>query len=67
MIDPTYSERYSYCTNLYRGFIRVQINSLYDLAARQLTCFSIDEIYPLVSSQGKVPVYNARKVYEDDE
>ena len=46
MIDPTYSESYSYCTNLYRGFMRVQINRLYDLAARQLTYFSMDEICP---------------------
>ncbi|KAJ6098568.1 hypothetical protein N7467_000103 [Penicillium canescens] len=67
MIDPTYSESYSYCTTLYRGFMRVQINRLYNLAARQLTYFSMDEICPSVFGLGKVPVYNGRDGYEDDE
>ncbi|KAJ6110914.1 hypothetical protein N7486_003149 [Penicillium sp. IBT 16267x] len=67
MIDPTYSESNSYCTNLYRGFMRVQINRLYDLAARQLTYVSMDEICPSVFGLGKVPVYNGSGGYEDDE
>ncbi|KAJ5901082.1 hypothetical protein N7504_007075 [Penicillium tannophilum] len=67
MIDPTYMEGNSYCVNLYRRFMRVPISSLYELAARQLICFSMDEICPSVSGPGKVPVYNGSGGYEDDE
>jgi hypothetical protein len=67
MIDPTYIEGSSYCTNLYRGFMRVPIDSLYELAARQLTCFSMHEFCPSVSGPGKVPVYTGSGGYEDDE
>lgn len=67
IIDPIYIEGASYCNNLYRGFMRVSIDSLYDLAARQLTGFSMHEICPFISGPGKVPVYDGGDGYEDDE
>jgi hypothetical protein len=67
MIDPTYIQCSSYCFNLYRGFMEVPINSLYELRARQLTYFSMDEICQSVSGPGKDTVYNASGENEDDE
>lgn len=65
MIDPNYAEGQSYCNMEYRGYMRVQIDWLYELVARQLIQFSMDEICPRVYDDmrprviapGKVPIY----------
>ncbi|KAJ5549523.1 hypothetical protein N7513_006757 [Penicillium frequentans] len=63
VIDPHYMEGQSYCNMQYRGFMRVEIDSLYELFARQLNCFSMHEVCPLmymrprVIDPTKIPLY----------
>ncbi|KAJ5897088.1 uncharacterized protein N7473_006487 [Penicillium subrubescens] len=64
-IDPDYTEGQSYDNMEYRGFMRVQITSLYELVAGQLGYFSMHEVcpimyhdmYPRVVDPRKVPLY----------
>lgn len=62
-IDPHYVEGQSYCNMQYRGFMRVEIDSLYELFARQLIHFAMHEVCPLmymrprVIDPTKIPLY----------
>ncbi|KAJ5651744.1 hypothetical protein N7507_009170 [Penicillium longicatenatum] len=63
IVDPQYVEGESYCNMQYRGFMRAEIDSLYDLAARQLNYFTMHDICPImyirprVVDPTKIPLY----------
>ncbi|KAJ6114350.1 hypothetical protein N7486_000128 [Penicillium sp. IBT 16267x] len=65
IIDPQYTEGQSYCNMQYRGFMRMKIDCLYELVARQLTSFSMhdvcprmfDDMRPRVIDPSKIPLY----------
>lgn len=63
IIDPHYAEGQSYCNMQYRGFMRVEIDSLYELVARQLPYCAMHDICPTmhlrprVIDPTKIPLY----------